>query len=272
MSIATDKARIEGAKAALANWLTDKGVQLQNDERIDDLVSYLDNLPPEEGPLTYATSISFENNRNLPSSIELVMPACTSLSFAFKGVAGVEEIEITAGSIAAMNEAFSQEVTGGVRNSIKRITLNCSTAACEKYYSAFRANTALQEIDGVIDFTAASTSSDPYPFNYMFTDCTQLEEVRFAPNTLAANPPTSAFSSLTALSSDSLVSLANSLVQGSYTLKPGNNGLATLLSGVHGSVSHVGEAGAGYDLFVEDANGTLTLTDFITQVKGWTIS
>jgi hypothetical protein len=121
MSIATDKARIEGAKAALANWLTDKGVQLQNDERIDDLVSYLDNLPPEEGPLTYATSITFENNRNLPSSIELVMPACTSLSFAFKGVAGVEEIEITAGSIAAMNEAFSQEVTNGVRNSIKRI-------------------------------------------------------------------------------------------------------------------------------------------------------
>ena len=75
------------------------------------------------------------------------------------------------------------------------------------------------------------------------------------------------------LDNDSLVSLANGLsdtVALNVTLTSANK---TTAQSITGTISQVTDADSNtYDFFTADENGTVTLMDFITNTKGWTVA
>jgi hypothetical protein len=94
-----------------------------------------------------------------------------------------------------------------------------------------------------------------------------LDEIYFVPNKIAVG---GVFSSGTLVNA-SLVSLANALKSGTatLTLSSANKGNC---SAITGTVSQVTDGGNTYDFFTADPNGTVTLTEFITTTKGWTLA
>lgn len=113
-------------------------------------------------------------------------------------------------------------------------------------------------IGSLIDFSSILTSS-----SYMtpFLNCPHLQDVRFAENTLARRIN---FAPCVAFSLDTLISLANSL---SSTV-PSNiqlpNSKRSITEATYGTVTD--------GIFAADPSGTMTLADFITTTKGWTIA
>lgn len=62
---------------------------------------------------------------------------------------------------------------------LEEVVLNFSTKNILNYESAFNTCRKLKKILGALDFSSATN------VNYMFVNCSNLEEVRFAPNTLS---------------------------------------------------------------------------------------
>ena len=72
-----------------------------------------------------------------------------------------------------------------------------------------------------------------------------------------------------------VISLANALKGGlatAQTLTIFNATTKAKCSTIVGTVSQVTEGGETYDFFTQDDSGTVTLADFITTVKGWTLA
>ena len=91
----------------------------------------------------------------------------------------------------------------------------------------------------------------------------KLKEIRFVPNTLSVSP-TIAGDRNNMFSDETWISFANCFndsVSGTATI--GSDAISTI-SSIKGNVVN--------GLFVADENGTMTLADFITNVKGWTLS
>lgn len=223
----------------------------------------------------YAVSIVFgkTGGNTLPENFTVNAPNVTSLGNMFKGVKGVKNIIINTGGITSMNETFSQNVTGIASGEriIQEINIITSTKQCTNYYAAFMYNANLERIIGVIDFTAASANSSyAYALNSMFSGCSKLKHVSFAPNTLARDA-TAANLENTIFDQETLISLANCLVSGSYTIKL-SNAQKTTIQSITGSVSSVTDDSGTYDFFTADENGAVTLANFITNTKGWTIT
>lgn len=97
-----------------------------------------------------------------------------------------------------------------------------------------------------------------------------LNEIYFLPNTCT----TGGDGVTTGVLIDaSLVSLANALkAVSSQTIKLTNATTKAKCSTIMGTVSQVTEGGETYDFFTQDASGTVTLADFITTTKGWTLA
>lgn len=219
----------------------------------------------------YATSIAFgkTGGNTLPENITVNSPNIKSLNEMFYGVDGVKYITINTGNITSMSSAFSQNVTGAGR-SIIEIILITSTKQCINYYAAFMVNSNLERITGIIDFTAASVNSYQFALNLMFASCSKLEHVSFAPNTLSRDATAAGIES-TIFDQETLISLANCLVSGSHSIKL-SNGQKTTIQTITGSVSSVTDDSGTYDFFTANENGAVTLADFITNTKGWTIT
>lgn len=108
------------------------------------------------------------------------------------------------------------------------------------------------------EFDLSSVTGGPWDMLYF---CKELEDIRFKPNTIKNNFPVSGCYKL---SVDSVVSIANGL----------NNGTPYKLQDIRYLPTKPDVImGNNIDgLFVADENGTLTLADFITTVKGWTLA
>ena len=118
--------------------------------------------------------------------------------------------------------------------------------------------TNLQAIYGEFDMSSITSNNV-----YRFIDSANIKEVRFKENTLSVGL-TNICSSSGSLSEESLVSIANSLVSSSpnsIQLRSANIAKCNAILGnnVNGT-------------FVADENGSMTLMDFITTVKGWTVT
>ena len=74
-------------------------------------------------------------------------------------------------------------------------------------------------------------------------------------------------SSSSKLTTDSLISIANGLVAGNYTLTLH----ATSKTNCDTIMGYVDNT-KGYDVFVADESGTVTLSEFITVTKGWSLA
>lgn len=93
-----------------------------------------------------------------------------------------------------------------------------------------------------------------------FYNCAKLVDVRFTPNSAQQDW---VFKWSPALSDETLVSAANALTVGSYTLTLHATASARCAE-ITGTVSD--------GVFTTDSGGTTTLTEFITTTKGWSLA
>lgn len=106
-----------------------------------------------------------------------------------------------------------------------------------------------------------------------FLNCEGLVDIRFAVNHISVSGIATGYSP--ALSDDSLISTANALV--ATTAGDMSWGLHATPKArceeILGTVTQkTADDGTTYDFFTSDSAGTVTLTEFITVTKGWTLA
>lgn len=212
--------------------------------------------------LNYATRLGslFLSATNLPSKIELApikLASGDNNGDFLNSSSGVVELSIN----FSQNTAFSLKRFLFSATSIKKLTLTGNLNLCTSYMNAFQNVSSLEELNAILDFSAC-TSSDTCIIDSSSTPNIHLTEMRFAENTCSKSLGLSGFA---ALSDASIISAANCLVAGvsgqSLILNATPKERCSTLMGVNDNGT-----------FVIDATGTLSLADFITTVKGWTLA
>ena len=141
--------------------------------------------------------------------------------------------------------------------SVKKIIFdNCKIAPLNFNYS-FRQMKNLTEIVGELDFTNATSAGS------MFYETNNITSIRFKPNSISI--PIGNTGYLAQIDDDSLISLCNGFNSNVSNTFQFNK---TITSGRLAAL--MGNSING--LFVADENGSMSLQDFITTVKGWTIT
>ena len=165
---------------------------------------------------------------------------------------GVTEVElIVDAGVTTLNYAFSE-------CKATHITIRAGASSCTNYADAFSGNnteTFFVTVDGdVLDLSSATT------MNNMIGK--RVKEIRFVPNSAKVNWQ---MNNCENISDATLVSIANAL-----------DGTATGLTlKIHATPKArcqtlMGTVADG--VFTADASGTVTLADFITNTKGWTLA
>lgn len=119
----------------------------------------------------------------------------------------------------------------------------------------------IEEIHGELNFTNTTNASNA------FNSASKLREVRIKPNSIRINASGISFyfKSCASLSNESLISIANGL-----------DGTATGLTlELHATAKNNCSTITGINdngTFIADPNGTMSLADFIANVKGWTLA
>lgn len=145
---------------------------------------------------------------------------------------------------------------------VKKLCLTGNLNLCTSYMNILNGAYDVEEIDAIFDFTSCAGTGDCVINSSSAPRNAKLKEIRFAPNTCQQNLNIFGFS---ALSDASLVSAGNCLINSisgkTMTLY---SELKTRCSTLMGNNEN--------GLFVADENGTMSLADFITTVKGWTLA
>lgn len=208
------------------------------------------------------------------SNISLNVPNCTSITGLFGSAAGSQAtftnenpiVEIkNSDKLTSMTQAFryaggdtwgSATITGTMT-----IKLTGDLSKVTGYASAFQ-RSRVGVIDADIDFSSITSAGG---IDNMFNVTSLLTSVRFVPNTLGVSLN---FGVGNNINNASLVSLANCLknnVTATLTLP---TSIETRVESIMGTVTTV----EGVNTFIADASGTVTLSDFITTIKGWSLS
>lgn len=168
------------------------------------------------------------------------------------GITGVSELDITVDNgISNLSYAF---------NNCKapHITIHANTSGCTNFSTAFGGNateTFLITVDGdALDLSSATSLGDLIG--------KRVKEIRFVPNSAKISWQ---MNSSQNVSDDTLISIANALdgTAADKTLKIHATPKARCQT-LMGTVAD--------GLFTADASGTVTLADFITNTKGWTLA
>ena len=215
--------------------------------------------------LDYASHLSemFVNSQSLPPIIEFSPIKLDSgnvngdfISSASMSSAADGKIELSVHFVQTTSFALNRFLFGADR--VKKLKLTGNLNLCTSYINAFQSMNGLEDFDALLDFTSC-TSRNTCILNSSSDANTLLSDMRFAPNTCRQRLDIIGFG---ALSDDSIVSAANCLIAGVsgqriryYSTQKAR--CSTLMGN--------NENGT----FVIDENGTMTLADFITNVKGW---
>lgn len=218
-------------------------------------------------PLLYATTAEeLFRNATLPhqthftfgASVKSMMNMCRQATLE----SGEGDAEIKISKVSGGNAVTSLTYAFYNVNNIKRIVVDFDTSHIANWnYAFFKQHPyGLREVVGELDFSAATGVTSVF-CNH--NQNTSLKEMRIAKNTLAI----SGFNlNVTPISDDSCVSIANGLNE---SAEGKTIGLPAKISTIRGT-SSLDTAGA-YHIFTADASGTMTLSEFITTIKGWTL-
>ena len=172
-------------------------------------------------------------------NVTLIIPdgAKLSLGLCFHSCSNLQTVTLQGSFVHAQNEIFpgASVALGAFANCYKLETVNSSTPFGVKYIS--------------------NSTSNYNPF----CECVALKEVRFERQVAATDW---VFKWSPVLSDATLISVANALTVGSYTLTLHATAAARCAE-IVGTVSD--------GVFTADSGGTTTLTEFITTTKGWSI-
>lgn len=192
---------------------------------------------------------------NVPKNIVIDAPNCQSIyeicsqeSFSESESLGIESITLKLYQPVIGRLAFNRNYSIKTINFPNGITLKGEIAS-------FLYQSNVEEIIGTIDLTAGMSA-----VSNAFTDA-HLKTISFARNCIDFS---TRFNSAD-LTDDSLVSIANALSDSASGLSLTHNTTAkTRCDQIVGTVTD--------GVFTADAGGSTTLTDFITNTKGWTLA
>ena len=142
---------------------------------------------------------------------------------------------------------------------IKTVTFTGDLSYVTDYNSIFDYDIFIESVDALFDFTSCTSDQ-----NLCFSgNASKITEMRFKENTASVSINISHIGGGN-MTDATLISVANCLVAGvakTLSLHATSKALCSTLMGnnVDG-------------LFVADENGTMSLADFITTVKGWTLA
>ena len=203
----------------------------------------------------YTNDETINHKPQLPKKMEFDLPYCSNISNLFQQYLhypqynlGVEEVTLKLYYPCSCIQAFYRN------KSIK--TINLPNGLTIRGDSNMFSDAVIEVINGTISYTSNASITTG-----AFSDAYNLREIRFAEDNIH-NSQTYGSS---VLSDESLVSIANGL-DGTVTGK-------TLK--LHATAKNNCSAITGTNdngTFIADPNGTLTLADFITTVKGWTLA
>lgn len=195
-------------------------------------------LPVSED--TQVTMTHLFNTAKGVKEITVTFPSSKKIciGYMFNGITTVEKV------VFKGDFDFAQNPGGGILGGLGVFAM-CSNLKTIESTAAFGGNQFLRK---------EVTAYNP------FFHCTKLVDVRFTPNSAQQDW---VFKWSPALSDETLVSAANALTVGSYTLTLHATAAARCAE-IVGTVSD----GA----FTADSGGTTTLTEFITTTKGWSLA
>ena len=167
-------------------------------------------------------------------------------------------------SVTTMDNLFFRSAAHGVPK-LEKVTLGFSTAACTNWSNAFRCyngsvkGDGLKTIAGTLDFSALTTEANA---SMTFGECVALETMTWAPSSLSVSLSLAHSDKLTDATLISIANGLNALATGkTLTL---HATAAAKLPAIRGTVTG--------GVFAANAQGSTTLSDFITTVKGWTVA
>lgn len=203
------------------------------------------------------------NNATLPNVFKVEFPVgVTALQQTFEGCSVTtpsDPSKITlscAGQITNLQSCFNNATS---RQTFKEIEINFDTSHVANWSQAFW-KTGATKLIGALNLSAATNVTSMFGYS-------SFKEIEFVPNTI----PISIEIVAGVLTNATLVSIANGLEEGATGL---NVKLSTASKTAMGSI--VGTVAMDesntYHIFTASDSGTTTLTDFITNTKGWTIT
>jgi hypothetical protein len=273
MSIASEISRLQTAKANLKTSIEGKGVTVPSATTLDGYPALVDaisgsgidpNIVCRAAQMFYYGNDSSIPKPTMPEKVTLNLPICRDISQMFAQYIasaayslGIKEAEITL--------QFPVNAVNFARRNypLEKITFPNGITLTSTYYDFCRDAQKLKSIIGAIDFAStalATNSSDAFK-------CTVLEDIEFVPNHIPFN---AAFTS-SALKDTSIVSICNGLSETAtgQTLTMTSD-VKTRMSAMMGTVSV--PSGESYHIFTPDVSGTVSISDFVTNTKGWTLA
>lgn len=220
------------------------------------------------------------------------LPELDAISFNASGATLGDDVVFDFGNADAnlsdflRNTKFSKsgitvEVKCGSINNLYR-GLAASNVSTNLYTVIFSPTTKYTEGSSWLEFTRSTKASRILGKPLLITSfgtgnnktfySTNITEVYVAPNRITSG---GAGISTGTLVDASIVSFANGLKAGlatPQTLTISNAATKAKCSTILGTVSQITEDEMTFDFFTQDANGTVTLADFITNTKGWTLA
>jgi len=189
---------------------------------------------------------------NIDSGLRILTIKCT------------KPIEFVGDSISLSDPGI--KITMMRNRGIKKIIFTNDIKLQGQLNSFFQFMYDLEEIYGDFDFTNVPS----WTYGNWFLAATKLTRIRIKENT-ASEVSTLDFSVSSALDNDSLISIANGLgaVESEHTLKLHATPKSRLVQ-IVGTVTL--DPTETHHIFTESVSGSVTLQDFITTTKGWTIA
>lgn len=197
-------------------------------------------------------------NVQLPSSVVLDFDGNTTLtSFGtnFFNTSGL--VNLTIKNLQSTKTNISMNAFCYISSDLETVTFDNCSFAPSNLESFCRADAKLKSVVGEIDCTNATN------LNYWFAGAYEITDFRIKRNSISTSP-SSNWGPANTWSNATFVSLANGFnPTAAGTFKMTANQIAKCAT-IIGTVTD--------GLFVEDASGTVTLSDFIANTKGWTLT
>lgn len=195
---------------------------------------------------------SVPSNWTIDSGLRILTIKCT------------KPIEFVGNSISLSDSGINIAM---IRNrGIKKIIFTNDIKLTGSLGSFFEYMYDIEEIYGDFDFTNVPS----WTYGGWFLAATKLTRIRLKENTASVISKID-FSPLLALDNDSLISIANGLgdVESAHTLVLHSTPKSRLMQ-IVGTVTL--DPTETHHIFTESVSGSVTLQDFITTTKGWTIA
>lgn len=216
-------------------------------------------------PLQTATALVYAfDGASLPASIIIDAPNVSDLRYSFRNAVGASKIVLHVGAVKTASYAFYCVTPETTLTSLDIGSWMGSTSVptMENYQNFLTNRAGLKTIIGTISLARASSVQS------MFGGCAALETLTFARNSVNVNTGLS-FSDSPLLSTASLISIANALVYDDFGASVLT--LHATSQTACGSIYVVNDGGTAV-LSSSGTAGAMSLTTFVTTVKGWTIA